>query len=640
MNSRQLPDLLRELDRSIAESPDDALAHARRALVLGRLGRPDEALAAYDAALERQPEFVDCWFNKANLLRRSGRLEEALACYRRVAELAEDDAAALNNMGITLFQLGRGQEALDCYARAIALRPDYAEAFTNRGNALLDLGYHDEAIASHERSLAIDPGHIQARVNLGNVRQELGAHEDALREYQRALAADPACAEAHNGAAVCLQAMGQLEPALAAAERALACAPGLLEAMGNKGRILAALGREAEALDVQRQAHSLEPGATQCFDVAVALQRLDRHEEALGYFETALVDRPDYVEALVNRGNSLQALNRHAAAVRSYQRALEVSPRDADAHWNEALARLALGDYKGGWPKYEWRWRSKLADTMRPPVEAPVWSGSEPLEGARVLLFHEQGFGDAIQFVRFAGEVAKRAGEVVVACHRDLRRLFATAPGVAAATDDPAALHPDFQVSLMSLPAALRTTLRRLPAQPYLSADVDEAGQWRERLAALPARRKVGFVWAGNPRFPGAAQKRLPLAALEPLLGLPGIAWISLQKVAAEAERQRLGSGPGLILDVASELADFAATAACIDALDLVITVDTAVAHLAGALGKPVWILLPFSADWRWLVGRDDSPWYPSARLFRQQHAGRWEDVIDSVRSALEVECA
>lgn len=636
----ELRRLLSEVESALEQDPSSAKANAQRAVLLARMGRTDEALQCYTKALELQPDYTDVLFNRSNLLRELDRHEEALAGYDHALELEPDDAALLNNRGVTLFMLERYQEALDSYARAIALRPDYADAFTNRGNALQELGLYEEAIDSHERALALAPGHVPALVNLGNALQETGRHEDALRHYEQALSLAPAYAEAYNSRAAALQALHRHEEALVDSDRALGLRPEFPEALGNRGNALAGLGRYSDALTAHEKAFALRPGCVEALNVATALADLGRHEESLEYHEKALILKPDYVEALNNRGNTLQALNRHAAAVRSYQRALEVRPGDTQAHWNEGLARLALGDYKGGWPKYEWRWRNPRLGVMEPPLSVPAWTGEESLEGKSILLFQEQGYGDAIQFIRFASMIEAKGGRVTVACHETLLRLFATAPGVKETTAGPLSeFDADFQVSLMSLPLALGVTLRTLPgiSVPYLEADPAETESWQQKFAALDGDRKVGLVWAGNPQFSAAAEKRCPVEALQPLLTAPDVAWISLQKDALN-ESQKLQRGASEWLPIGEELSDFAATAAAISALDLVITVDTAVAHLAGALGKPVWIMLPYAADWRWLVDRADSPWYPQARLFRQQSAGDWAELTARVRDTLEIE--
>jgi len=334
--------------------------------------------------------------------------------------------------------------------------------------------------------------------------------------------------------------------------------------------------------------------------------------------------------ALVNRGNALQALKRHAEALQSYAQALALEPDDAQAHWNEALTRLALGDYRRGWAKYEWRWRNPALGMDARLSDRPQWSGTADLAGKTVLVHAEQGFGDALQFIRYAPRVAALGARVLVACAPQLRALFEGVEGVAQALVPDAGAIPDFDfhIPLMSLPLAFGTTLDTIPdGTAYLPADTTAVRAWQSRMAPHQGRR-IGLAWSGNPKFGRARIKACPVGLMARLAAVAGCVFVSLQTGEAAAETAALRHSGSTVLDYTAELGDFKATAALVAALDLVISVDTAVAHLAGALGKPVWILLPYAADWRWLVDREDSPWYPSARLLRQPRRGDWDAVI------------
>jgi tetratricopeptide (TPR) repeat protein len=537
-----------------------------------------------------------------------------------------------------LAALGKYAEAVESHDAALALRPDFADAWFNRANALRALGRFDDALASYDRALATQPRDPGALNNRGVALARMERHPEALDSYARAIDLAPGYAEAFNNRGISLQALGFHDEAVASFRAALERRTEYPEALSNLGQALLGLGRAEQALEPLQRAWTLQPTAEHAFHVGNALQALMRHEAALESYDSALALQPDYVAALNNRGNSLQALNRHAAAIRCYERAAAARPDEPDAHWNEALARLALGDYRGGFEKYEWRLRGQGAGSGRLPDGPPVWSGQEPIDGRTIILVHEQGFGDAIQFVRYAPLLVERGAVVQVACHEDLHALFASMDAVSGVFAPPA-MHPhaDFQASLMSLPFLTRTTLRTVPAVvPYLHADADRARQWRTRLDELGGQRRVGLAWSGNPLFANAALKACPVEFLRPLLQATDATWVGLQKGATAADLRMLqATAPGL-LDATPSLEDFGAMAAVIAGLDLVISVDTAVAHLAGALGKPVWILLPFAADWRWLVGRVDSPWYPTARLFRQAQAGDWAGAVARVCRALE----
>lgn len=528
---------------------------------------------------------------------------------------------------------GRIEEAVAAYDEALALRPASVEAHFNRGNALQALGRHDQAVAAYDRLLVLAPADAEAFNNRAVSLAALGRHGEALASCDAALALRPGYAEALNNRGNALAALDRLDEALASVEQALAIRPDHAAALSSRGRLLERGGRHEEALASFDAALRLRPGdAESLCDRGNALQALGRYAEALASFDAALAVAPRSVEALTNRGNVLQALGRHAQALESYGQALALSPADPEVLWNQGLACLAIGDYANGWPLYEWRWRSPSLKLAPRESDKPQWRGDEDLAGRRVLLHAEQGFGDAIQFVRYAREVAASGAEVIVACAPPLQRLFERAAGVSRVVVPGGEPLPDFDfhAPFMSLPLAFRTTLATIPQAPYIVACPRRAAAWRARLAG--PRLRVGLAWSGNPDFPAARLKACPPGLLSALVATPGCRFVSLQLGAARAGVAQLGTG---VLDAAGELADFDDTAALVAALDLVVSIDTAPAHLAGALGTPVWILLPHAADWRWLVARDDSPWYPSARLYRQASPGDWAGVVDRVAANL-----
>jgi tetratricopeptide (TPR) repeat protein len=485
----------------------------------------------------------------------------------------------------------------------VARWPQSADAHFNRGNALQRLGRHTEALASYDTALRLAPQDEQAMNNRGVVLRELGRTAEALASFDRALACRPDYPAALNNRGLALQELGGSEEALASFGRALTLRADYVEALRNRAALLA---------------------------------ELDRPEEALACYERALALQPEDIVTLVNRGNALQALQRHAEALQSYARALALDPGDAQAHWNEALTRLALGDYRRGWAKYEWRWRNPALGMDARLSERPQWNGAPDIAGKAVLIHAEQGYGDALQFIRYAPRVAALGATVLVACAAPLRALFAGVEGVAQAFVPEAGPAPafDLHIPLMSLPLAFGTTLETIPGTPYLPLDTAAVRAWQTRLA--PHRgRKIGLVWSGNPKFGRARAKACPAGLMAKLAAVPGCVFVSLQMGDAAAELARFRDTGATVLDYTAELADFSDTAALVGALDLVISVDTATAHLAGALAKPVWILLPYAADWRWLVGRADSPWYPSARLFRQPRRGDWDAVLSAAAAQL-----
>jgi tetratricopeptide (TPR) repeat protein len=592
----------------LQQHPGSADALFRLGQLLAHSGREPEAIESFVAALLIAPGFAPLWVEQAAAQMRLGRFEMAVASYDRLIGLRPDDVEAVNNRGAALLRLGRPAGALADFDRALATRPDLAEALCNRGNAFLALGRAAEALASYDQTLALRPTLAQAALN----------RAQALERLKR-----PA-------------------EALVSLNQAVTMMPGLVPAHYNRGNLLQTLDRHVEAIAGFDAALALEPthAAAAC-NRGTSLRALGRLDDALASYEQALAHDPTMVQALVNRASLSAMRGHHRDALADYARAKTASPDSADAHWNEALCRLAMGDYVGGWREHEWRWRTNALRAGHRTYPQPLWLGETSLAERTILLHAEQGYGDVLQFCRFAPLVAALAESVVLEVPYTLTRLIRTMPGSQRVVPHNEAL-PAFDVHcpLLSLPLALGTTLETIPcALPYLRADPDQERAWRIRLGALPGLY-VGLVWAGNPRANDPAanaidrRRSMPLERLAPLGRVPGINLISLQKgpgaVAAKAPPPRM-----VLHDWTDELWDFADTAALIAALDLVISVDTSVVHLAGALGRPVWVLNRYDACWRWLHGRTDSPWYPTARLFRQHAYGDWDNVITEVTAAL-----
>jgi tetratricopeptide (TPR) repeat protein len=531
-----------------------------------------------------------------NALQAQGKLEEAAACFERALAINPDNAEAQYNLGNALQAQGKLEAAASCFERALAVKPEFAEAQNNLGIALQAQGKLDKAVACYEGALAIKPEYAEAQNNLGNALQTQGKLEAAAACYERALAIQPEFAEAQNNLGAVFQAQGKLEEAAACYERSLAIKPDFAEAQNNLGFALHAQGK------------------------------LD---EAVACYERALAIKPDYADAQNNLGISLQAHGNLDEAVACYERALAIQPDYADAHWNRSLAQLLLGDFAAGWRNYEWRSHRKNAPRSFPQ---PLWRG-EPLHGRRILLHAEQGLGDSLQFLRYVPMVQAAGGTVVLNVPDKLRRIAAQLPGVAELVSSGDALpHLDCHCPLMSLPLAFGTTLETIPARvPYLSVPKDAL----EAAAAIawPATGlRVGLVWAGSPTHPDDHFRSMPFSLLEQLFDVESVHFFSLQMGPAAAQPAAVQAE---FTDLAPVTGDMADTAAQISHLDLVITVDTSVAHMAGALAKPTWVLLSSAADWRWLRQREDSPWYPTMRLFRQPKLGDWHSVVKRVRTQL-----
>ncbi|HUZ73953.1 MAG TPA: tetratricopeptide repeat-containing glycosyltransferase family protein [Stellaceae bacterium] len=417
--------------------------------------------------------------------------------------------------------------------------------------------------------------------------------------------------------------------------------PNSVEAQGNLGNVLVILERYDEALVHFETALALRPGfAATHNNLGTVLWRLGRQDAALAHFRTALALAPGYAEAHNNLGLVLKDCNRFEEAIEHWTKAEAIRPSYGEAHWNEALGRLALGQYEIGWAKFEWRWLTPVSGVRPRNFTQPLWRG-EPLEGRTILLHAEQGLGDTLQFARFVPLVAARGGRVVLEVQPPLAPLLARLDGVAEICRQAAPLPPfAVQCPLMSLPLAFGTRLETIPVtMPYLPVDPARAAVWQQRVAALDGLR-VGLVWAGAPRpFQPRAhdvdrRRSITLQHFAPLADVPGVSFISLQKGAPAAQTRTPPAGM-VIHDWTETLRDFADTAALIAALDLVISVDTSVVHAAGGLARPVWLLNRYDSCWRWLVGRTDSPWYPTLRQFRQPRPGDWATVMQEVRAAL-----
>jgi tetratricopeptide (TPR) repeat protein len=598
---------LAHADRAIALNPDYAEAHGNRGLALHQLGRPTEALASYERLAALRPADARPRFNRAVMLRELGRLDEAVASLDTTIALKPDYAEAHRSRGVALHELGHLDAALASCEAAIALRPDYAEAFYDKANVLLTLRRPRDALASFDQAIALRPGYAEAWSNRGNALSALKRHEEALASYDEAIALKPDQAEAHSNRMIPLRDLKRPDEALATCDRAIALRPDYAEAYNNR---------------------------------AGAQYEFRRIDEALADCDRAITLKPDFAEAYDNRAVTLYELRRFEDSLADSARAIALKPDYAEAQHSMAMCRLMLGDYERGWPQYEWRWGTRQFEEAVRDLGAPLWLGREPLKGRTILLHGEQGLGDTLQFCRYAPQVSALGARVVLEVQGGLERLLSRMEGVELIVTRGEALPPyDVQTPLMSLPLALNAGPDG-ELGPYLTADPGDAALWAARLAADDGLR-VGLCWAGGTRpdqpIAHAIDKRrsLALRAFAPLAEVPGLTLYSLQKGPPAAELA--GWSGSAIIDLTAELKDFADTAALVANLDLVITCDTSTTHLAGGLGKPVWVLNRHDACWRWLDGRDDSPWYPSARLFKQSTAGDWGGVIAEVTAALLV---
>jgi tetratricopeptide (TPR) repeat protein len=536
-------------------------------------------------------------------LYRQGRLADAEKICTRVLRARPDWFDALHLLGVIKLQGGKAGAACAHFEQALKLDPASAPAMSNLGMALAALNRDQEALAILDKAVALMPGSIEAISNRGNVLMKLNRAAEALAAFDGALALAPGFPGARANRGNALAALGRFEEALAQYDAVLAVLPTHAETYLNRGSALTALSRAAEAITA--------------FDRAIAL-------------------RPDYVRAHIGRGSARQALNQQHEALADFERAIALDKSNADAHHNASLARLTLGDYRRGFEQYEWRWQRSGMPARRRNFGRPLWLGEYPLARKRILVAAEQGLGDCIQFARYVPMLADAGATVVLEAPPPLLSLLAGLDGAAevVARGDPL---PAFDVYCPagSLPRALRTEMSTIPAAiPYLQANEARIATWRDRIERLPKPR-IAVVWSGSPDHANDRNRSMQLRQMVPLFALAA-GFVSVQRDLRPADAQELARQPSLT-HVGDALADFDDTAAVLALVDLVITVDTSLAHLAGALGRPTFVLVPFCPDWRWMLARADSPWYPTARLFRQPAVGDWESVIARVAEAVRV---
>jgi tetratricopeptide (TPR) repeat protein len=574
-----------------AETLSDAEPCYRQGMALLESSEPARAEAFFRRGEELSPTDVRFAFGLGKACQDLGRLPEALRCYERAIRMDEGCAAAHYNMGVILLQTGRNPEAEKAFRLAIGSGLDAPSAYSNLGVALQALERTAEALSCFDRAAQMAPAHTQACCNAGRLLFGLERWEEACERFRQAVVAEPRHAAAWHNLGLCAQKLGELDAAERCYRKALELAPQTHAVHIDMGNVCLDRGDLSGMAEWYRKAlHLAAADAAACLNVARMFKGQGRFEEALEGIDAAL----------------------------------RLDPQNVQAHFERAAILLAAGDWLPGWEEYEWRFRRPDWRNGYPHLHAaPRWDGSR-FDGKTLLVHCEQGFGDSLQFARYLPLVKARGGRVLFELPAPLTALFEGFPGVDALLEfSPArpASHPfDLQTPLLSLPRIFKTTPADLPGEvPYLKADPDRARSWGERLPA--GGFKIGVVWASSGWTPGLARKSFRLADFLPLAQIPSVRLYGLQKGPAAQAAAEVPDGLPFV-NLGERFTDFADTAAVLSHLDLVISVDTAVAHLAGAMAKPVWVVLAENPDWRWLRGREDSPWYPTMRLFRQEKSG------------------
>jgi tetratricopeptide (TPR) repeat protein len=575
-------------------------------------------------------------FHEAGLgHRRAGRHLDARHCCEQALAADPGHADALHLMGLLALDAGEQDRALDWIASAIRQDPK-PEYLCSLGIALQAQGRHDEALNVFDKAVQLRPDDAGLWKHLGGALMELQRPADALLSMQHASKLDPRDCDAAYKTLFLLHTLGRFEQALAQFDRCDELQPDHVPALQLRALSLRGLGRFEEALDVNQQAIALDPdNADTCNNLGDALQSLGRQPEALQWFDRAIALRPDLIQALKNKAFVLTQLHRFDEAVAVYQRILALDPTNAAAECDLAQLHLLTGNFVAGWAGREAR--GKLPSSNYPKFSQPMWLGNEAVEGKTILVYADEGMGDSIQLARYVPMLAARGARVILAVEAPAVPLLSELSGVAQCIAKPITALPAFDMHcpMCSLPLAFATRLDSIPSGisylPRPPAARMEA--WEDRLG-LHDRLRVGLCWSGNPLHGNDRNRSLPLRLLTRILDADAT-FVSLQRDPRPEDHAVLRERTDIV-DLTADLTDFSETAALACCLDLVITVDTSVAHLSAALGRPTWILLPYVPDYRWLLDRDDSPWYPTARLFRQDETRDYENVLVRVRSELE----
>jgi tetratricopeptide (TPR) repeat protein len=563
----------------------------------------------------------------------AGRLEEAKHIYFQIIQADPNQPVAMHLIGVVAYQMGENDIAIEFISKAIEIKPDYPEAHFNLGKSLKDAGRLEESVASYAKAIALKPDDADSHYNLGNVLKELERFDDAAASYVKAIEHNPTMAKAHNNMGLAFRALKKLDEAAECYHQAITLKPDYAEAYSNLGLVQQDQHQIDESMESYRKAISINPEYPEVHgNLGLAYQELGQLDEAISCYYKALSIKPDHAEALNNLGLVYQELGEFERAGEFYDKALRIAPEKAEVHNNIGMFQLLKGEFASGWEHYAWRWRMEDVSTRPRTYKEPSWDGG-PLDDKKIFVYPEQGMGDVIQFARYLPLLDTDAKNVTLEVPLPLLRLFESsgfAENLVPTNQPPPAF--DCQIPILNLPQLLNTTLETIPCgEPYLKTDPALVEKWAGRITTGGLR--VGIVWAGNPDHKNDHNRSIDASLIMPLSEIPGVSLYSLQMGRDDDATKILRDK---VTDLAASFKDFADTAAAMSNLDLIISVDTSVIHLAGALGRPVWTLLPFIPDWRWLLDRDDSPWYPTMRLFRQQDRGDWQGVIKRVCEALK----
>lgn len=599
MNNAHLPALILMAKMNNQIDLESLLGQALAMCIAGDFS---DAKQVYEEILASAPNTYKALTNLGSIELKFGNLEACIQLISKSLEIEPNQLNAYNNLGLAFQSQNRLNEALENFEKAICINNSYPELHYNLGITKLRLNQYAESISSFREAIRLKPDYADAYNNLGIVLDKLNQHHDAVENYTQSISLNPRSASTFFNRATTFNTLKQYDKALDDYDQAICLKPDYAQAHSSKVDIFYELRRYNEALDANALAISLDS---------------------------------DNAEKHFTHGLIFANLNCHEDALKSYSRAIELNPAYTEAQWNIAASKILLGDYVEGWKLYEWRWKLKNREAFIRDFTQPLWLGDHPIEGKKLLIYPEQGMGDIIQFSRYVSMLASMGANVILELPRPLASLMSTLEGEYTIIEYGRNLPKfDFQCPITSLPLAFKTTVETIPATvPYLYANSEKTNRWSDKLG-LKEKQRVGLVWSGSTTHNNDHNRSLLLKQLEPIFQL-SVEFHCLQKEIRDDDLEMLSSISNLNCHQ-DDLFDFSDTAALIDQMDIVISVDTSVAHLAGALGKTVWILLPFTPDYRWLLNRKDSPWYPTATLFRQPAIGDWTSVIHDIIEQLE----
>ena len=627
--------------RVLAMVPAHPVATHRLGLIAMQTGNTAKALELCQRAAQTDPLYADVQTDLGCILRDTGKIAEAIASFERAVSLDSNSVIALHNLGDILTEQGEYERALAFFQRTLALRPDLAETHCSLGNLWKKTNKTAAAIASYRRAIELKPGYVASYNNLGVIMSEKGDQEQAIACFQKTLQLAPDHADACNNLGRIFYDQEKLPQAELWCRRATELKPRFSTAIYNLGKILQRQRKFEEAAAVFRTALPITPTAPEIhFDLGNILLELDQPSAAVACFRRALELNPDSTETEIDLGLALEAVNDYPGAIHCFERVLYRHPEEIPAHFSLGLDLLMLGDYPRGFKEFEYRLQRK--DAVKYPLSQPKWAG-ESLVGKTLLLVCEQGLGDIIQFVRFAAKVKQLGGTVLFGCIKPLEKLLSNIPGIDGLISSPDHLPDyDYYLPIMSLPGILGTTLEEIPSVlsvPYLKPDPDLVAYWTARLGERkPGELRVGLAWQGSPTNTMDRYRSIPLESFVGLSQVPGLRLVSFQRnQGVEQIPPLMGRLPLTCFtdEPGREVDSFLDSAALMSLMDVMISVDSAPIHLAGALGVRTWLLCRKQSEWRWMLDREDSPWYPTLRIFRQSVVGQWEDVIKRITHEL-----